>query len=139
MHEYPVEIERRMLARVDAVDMRGRPLVWYLVGKFFGSCDAKLIFFVIRSRPLWTLILPPFVNRTYTDPASRILHSRFQCLAPRQVTFLSRRMPKGVLQYWYCPHRSTKYFYTLSKYVFLDIFLIFDTTDRIVLKYPILP
>ena len=25
VHEYPIEIERRMLARVDAVDMWGRP------------------------------------------------------------------------------------------------------------------
>ena len=35
VHEYPVEIERRMLTRVDAVKMWGRPLAWYLVGKFF--------------------------------------------------------------------------------------------------------
>ena len=35
VHKYPVEIERRMLTRVYAVDMWARPSVWYLVGKFF--------------------------------------------------------------------------------------------------------
>ena len=44
VHQYPVEIERMMLTRVDAVDMWiGRWFgIWYVSS--LGSCDTKLIF-----------------------------------------------------------------------------------------------